>query len=452
MKLTLIRPNIGHIGKAPYLDEGRMEPLGLGVLAAMCPPDVDVSIVDDRCEPIDYDAPTDLVGITVEVFTARRAYEISAEFRGRGVKVVMGGFHVTLIPEEAAPHADAIVLGDAEGVWLAVIEDARAGRLRPVYRADAPCEIQARKLPRRDLFRGKGYLPITLVQYGRGCPNRCAFCAVSAFFKQKHTHRDVDEVVREIENQDRKLIFFVDDNIVGDKAAAKKLFRALIPLKIRWVSQGSIDMTHDPELMALLCESGCVGNVIGFESIDPEALKSYKAVPNLKFSGEYEHEIETLKQYGLQTWAALTIGYDTDTPESLRRLLDFALRNKFTFAAFNVLMPYPNTPFYDKLKAQGRLLYDGRWWLHPNYRFYQAAFRPAKMSADELTEIGFELRTKFNSPLSVLRRFLDPRTNMSTLYRMGVYWTYNPLFRREVFRKIGMNLGGARRLAGEVDT
>lgn len=448
MKLTLIRPNMGHIGKVPYLDEGRMEPLGLGVLAAMCPPDVDVTLIDDRCEPVDFDRPVDLVGITVEVFTARRAYEISAEFRRRGVPVVMGGFHATLIPEEVSQHADAIVIGDAEAVWLNILGDTQAGRLQPIYRASQACEIQAGLLPRRDLFRGKGYLPIALVQFGRGCPNSCSFCAVSAFFKQKHVHRPVAEVVREIQNQDRRLVFFVDDNIVADPTAAKQLFRALIPLRIRWVSQGSIDMTHDPELMELMCASGCLGNVIGFESIDPAVLKSYKMVPNLKYAGEYEHEIEILKQYGLQTWAALTIGYDADTPESLRRLLDFALRHKFTFAAFNVLMPYPNTPFYNKLKAEGRLLYDGQWWLHPEYHFYQAAFRPAQMTADELTAIGFELRTRFNSTANVMRRFFDRRTNMGSLYRMAVYWMYNPLFRREVYRKMGMNLGGA--LQGEL--
>ena len=354
----------------------------------------------------------------------------------------MGGFHPTLLPEEASQYADAIIIGDAEGVWLNVLEDAQAGRLQPVYQACQIEEVQAGLLPRRDLFRGNGYLPIALIQFGRGCPNACSFCAVSSYFKQTHIHRSIAEVVREIQNQGRRLIFFVDDNIVADPAAAKQLFRALIPLRIRWVSQGSIDMVHDPELMDLMCASGCLGNVIGFESIDPEVLRSFKKVPNLKFSGEYEHEIEILKQYGLQTWAALTIGYDTDTPESLRRLLDFTLRHKFTFAAFNVLMPYPNTPFYNTLEAEGRLLYGGKWWLDPDYCFYQAAFQPAQMTADELTAIGFELRKKFNSAGAVIKRFLDPRTNMSSLYRMGVYWMYNPLFRREVYRKMGMNLGG----------
>ena len=443
MRLTLIKPNMGRRDHdAPHVDEGRMEPLQLGVLAGLCPPDVAVTLVDDRCEKIDFDQPADLVAITVETFTARRAYEISGEFRARGVPVVMGGFHPTLLPEEVSQHADAIVLGDAEGVWQNVLSDVRSGHLRSVYRAGQAARIQSGALPRRDLFRGKGYLPITLSQFGRGCTNHCDFCAISAFFNQTHTHRSIEDVVRELEQQERRLVFFVDDNIVADRGAAKALFRALIPRRIRWVSQATIDMVNDRELMDLMCESGCLGNVIGFESIDPAALRASKKTPNLQSASGYEKEIETLREYGLQTWAAFTIGYDTDTPEGLSRLLDFSLRHKFTFAAFNLLMPYPNTPFYRRLDAEGRLLYDGRWWLHPDYRFNHAAFQPAQMSAEELTALAFDLRKRFNSAGAIFQRFLDPRTNMRSLYRMAIYWMYNPLFRREMFKKQGMRLGG----------
>jgi radical SAM superfamily enzyme YgiQ (UPF0313 family) len=440
MKLILIRPNLGRREDEPYLDEGRMEPLQLGILAAMCPPEVEVTLVDDRCEDIPYDKPVDVVAITVETFTARRAYQISERFRKQCVPVVLGGFHPTLLPEEAAQHADSIVLGDAEGVWLDVLHDAQAGRLRPVYEAGRVKEASG-IFPRRELFRGKGYLPITLTQFGRGCRHGCDFCAINAFFRQTHTHRAVEDVVHELERQNRRMIFFVDDNIVSNPVAAKSLFRALIPLRIRWVSQGSIDMVHDRELMDLMCESGCMGNVIGFESIDPSALKAAKKAPNLHSSCGYESEIEILKEYGLQTWAAFTLGYDTDTIESLYRMLDFALRHKFTFAAFNVLMPYPNTPFYRKLEAEERLLYGGRWWVHPEYRFNHAVFRPAKMTAEELTEISFDIRAKWNSTSAIFKRFLDPRTNMGSLYRMAIYWMYNPLFRRETFKKQGMLLG-----------
>jgi len=440
MKLTLIRPNLGRREDESYLDEGRMEPLQLGLLAAMCPPEVEVTLVDDRCEDIPYDQQVDAVAITVETFTARRAYEITAEYHRRCVPVIIGGFHPTLLPEEAAQHADSIVLGDAEGVWLEVLHDVQAGRLQPVYQVGRVKEASGIS-PRRELYKGKGYLPVTLTQFGRGCPHSCDFCAINTFFKQTHTYRAVEDVVRELEQQDRKLVFFVDDNIVANPAAAKTFFQALIPLHIRWVSQGSIDMVYDHELMDLMCESGCLGNVIGFESIDPASLKAAKKSPNLHSSNGYEREIEILKEYGLQTWAAFTLGYDMDTPASLYRMLDFALRQKFTFAAFNVLMPYPNTPFYRKLEAEDRLLFEGRWWVHPEYRFNHAAFRPAKMTAKELTEISFDIRAKWNSTSAIFKRFFDRRTNMGSLYRMAIYWMYNPLFRRETFKKQGMLLG-----------
>lgn len=441
MKLTLIKPNIGRMEHSLYVDEGRMEPLQLGVLAALTPPDVEVALFDDRMEEIPYDEPTDLVAITVETYTARRAYEISAEFRQRGVPVVLGGMQPTLIPEETRPHADAIFIGDAETGWAEVIEDARCGKLKPVYRAPVG-RPQTGTLTRRDLFDGKGYLPVTLLQFSRGCRFACTFCAVSAYFDRTQYCRDAREVVREIEAQERKFLFFVDDNLLSDFEAAKELFRALIPLKVRWVSQGSIDMTRDRELMELMVRSGCVGLVVGFESLDSQNLRGMKKAPNLVggFDG-YQEQIEIIRDYGLQLWAAFTLGHDYDTRESIERTLEFAMDNKFCFAAFNILVAYPNTPLYRKLEAERRLLYDGKWWLHPEYRFNHACFRPVRMSPEDLTEACFHARASFNSIPSVIRRAFDFKTNMRSPYRLGVYVTYNPIFRKEVFKKHGMKFG-----------
>lgn len=258
MRLMLIRPNMGRMETGAYDDEGRMEPLELGVLGGLTPPDVHIRLVDDRIETIPYEDPVDLVAITVETFKARRAYEISSEFRQRGVPVVLGGFHPTLLPEEALLHADAIVVNDAESVWQELIADARAGKLRPIYQG-RPGMPQSNVLPRRDLFRKKDYLPISLVQFARGCRNACNYCAISAYSQQSVSVRPIGEVIREIKSQERNLVFFVDDNIVGDRDAAKQLFRALIPLRIRWVSQACIDMVHDTELMELMVASGCLG-------------------------------------------------------------------------------------------------------------------------------------------------------------------------------------------------
>lgn len=442
MRITLIKPNIGRREHSLYVDNASMEPLQLGILAALTPSDIEVVMYDDRLEPIPYDEETDLVAITVETFTARRAYEISEEYRRRGVPVIMGGMHVTLIPEEVREHCDSIMIGDAEDQWGNMIEDLRKGCLKPVYVCDPVCVPQKGVITRRDIFKGKKYMPITLMQFSRGCRYNCKYCASSVYFKQKHFCRDIDEVVAEIKSQDRKLIFFVDDNIVGDKEKAKELFRALIPLKIKWVSQGSMDMLDDDELMRLMVKSGCLGHVIGFESIKPDSIQTMGKGVNRKFvQDQYKDAIRKLRHYGLQTWAAFTVGHDTDTVESIKATYEFAKRNKFTFSAYNILMPYPGTPLYDQLKAEGRLLYDGKWWLHPEYRFNYCAFVPKNMTAPELTEVAYYCRKNFNSIPSVIYRLFEPKTNLRNPVRFFTYIIYNPVFRREVFEKQGMTFG-----------
>ena len=451
MKITFIKPNIGRLEHSLYVDEGRMEPLQLGVLAGLTPPDVDCVLYDDRIEEIPYDEPTDLVAITVEIYTARRAYEIAAEFRKRGVPIIMGGFHPTLVPDECLEHADSIYIGDAEFRWHEVVDDARRGKLKEVYEARAGVPQPGGAQPRRELFKGKGYLPITLMQFSRGCRFACDFCAISVFFDRTQYVRPTRDVLAEIENQDRKLIFFVDDSFLSNHEAAKEFLRELIPLRIKWVSQATLDMTHDPELMSLLAESGCIGNVIGFESLNPDNLKAMKKAPNLMrkgqrtFRGEgwerYQAQCEVLRDHHLQTWAAFTLGHDGDTLESIRETSDFAMRNKFCFAAYNILMPYPNTPLYDRLESEGRLLWDGKWWLHPQYRFNHAAFKPKNMSPDELTEACWECRYKWNTASSIFRRAWDFKTHMSSLTRFMIYLQYNPIYAKEAYKKQGMLFG-----------
>lgn len=441
MKLTLIKPTIGRREHSLYVDEGRMEPLMLGVIAGLTPPDVEVALHDDRMETIPYDEPTDLVAITVETFTARRAYEIAAEYRRRGVPVVLGGMHVTLLPDEASLHADAIFLGDAETAWGEVIADARANRLKARYAGPPGSGQIGGVLPRRDLYRGKGYLPISLLQFSRGCRFSCSFCAVSQYFNRRHYLRRIEELLREIEAQDRRFLFFVDDNIASDRRALRELCQALIPMKVHWISQASLDVARDPALMDLMRQSGCWGNVVGFESIDAGSLRDARKAPNLPDFASYRDEIRELRDHGMQTWAAFTLGYEHDTVESIAATTEFALENRFSFAAFNILMPYPGTPLYERLAGDKRLLYGGRWWLHPEYRFNHAAFIPARMSADQLTAACQAARTRFNSPAGLIRRFSDPKTNLRTLARATNFLRYALLFRREVHKKHSMRFG-----------
>ncbi len=441
MKVTFIKPNIGRREHSLYVDEARMEPLQLGLLAGLTPPDIETVLYDDRMEAIPYDEPTDLVAITVETYTARRAYEIAEEYRQRGIAVIMGGMHVSLLPEEVGAHADSIFVGDAETVWSEVLADAKRGQLKPQYYGPPGVAQLAGTVPKRDIYKGKGYLPISLMQFSRGCRFACRFCAVSQYFDKKHYIRCIDEVLKEIEAQDRRFLFFIDDNIASSHEALKALCKALIPLKVQWISQASLDVTRDLELMKLLEKSGCWGNVTGFESITPASLRDAKKSPNIPGFSSYKNEVAILRDHGMQTWAAFTLGYDHDTPASIRETVDFALDSKFTFAAYNILMPYPGTPFYHSLAQEQRHLYDGKWWLHPEYRFNNAAFVPKLMTPDELTEACHQARVRFNSLPSLLHRFSDMQTNMRAVNRAFLYWKYTLLFRKEVYKKHLMRFG-----------
>jgi hypothetical protein len=249
-----------------------IQPLTLAALAGLTPPHVEVQAIDDRIEAINYDEPRDLVGISTHTFSARRAYQIAAEFKKRGVPVILGGHHPTLVPDEALKYADSVLVGEAEGIWEDIVRDAERGQLRKLYRREKTIPLENFRLD-RSVLAGKGYMPLAMVEATRGCPHMCDFCSVAVFYQRCFRFRPPDEVVAEIAGLKEKLIFFVDDNLVGDHEAAKNLFRALIPLKIHWIGQGSLQAAQDLELVRLMRESGCLGILAGIESLDDVNLK-----------------------------------------------------------------------------------------------------------------------------------------------------------------------------------
>ena len=440
MKLTLIKPKIGHSQNNAYQEKAVMEPLVLGILAALTPPDVEVVMYDDRLEPIPYDESTDLVAITVQTFTAKRAYEISHEYHKRGVPVILGGYHPSLMPHEAKLHADSVYVGDAERLWPKVISDAKRGKLAPFYQADYSVP-QPNLVPRRDIFENKSYLPVTLIQFSRGCLFECDFCAVSSFYQKMYFHRPVSEVIKEIEAQKRKLILFTDDNIVMNHKVAKDLFKALEPLKIHWLSEGNITMAHDSELMRLMAKSGCIGHLIGIESINEDSLKSMKKRSNLSKFNHYGKELQIIRDFGIEIWAAFTLGHEFDTVETIYRTLEFSLEHRFVIADFNVLLPYPNTPLYHKLAKGGRLLFDGKWWIHPDFRVGHAAFQPYRMSPEDLEKGCLDARKQFYSVNSVIHRAFDFKTHMRSFLRFKLFLMSNYLHHYDTIQKQDILLG-----------
>jgi radical SAM superfamily enzyme YgiQ (UPF0313 family) len=438
VNITFIRPNF-----CDARSTDAMEPLVFALLAAQTPDDVGVALVDERLETIPYDAPTDLVAITVETYNARHSYQIAARYRQRGVAVVMGGYHPTFLPDEALQYADAVVVGDAEGVWEQVVQDARHGATQRVYRAKESGSLAGLRFE-RGVFRGKRYAPIPLVQYGRGCRYACEFCSIRAFYGSNLRQRPVPEVVAEIEALDRRHIFLVDDNVFVDAAKAEELFRALVSLNIRWSCQISIDVAANDALMRLLEQSGCTTAVVGFESLDAGNLRQMRKAWNLRRL-DYDTAVRKFHDRGIMIHGSFVFGYDYDTKDTFDRCVEFALRSKFFLANFNPLTPMPGAALYERLRREGRLIHD-RWWLAPDYRYGQATFHPRGMSAEELTEGCFRARREFNRYSSILSRALDFHTNSRDPYRLGLFAASNLISRREIFRKQGCRLGDDRPL------
>jgi len=429
MKITLIKPSLGSVISGYNLNKGSMEPLQLALIAGLVNEPDQVIMYDDRLEQIPFDEKTNLVCITVDSFTARRAYEISTEYIKRGVKVVLGGMHVSLLPDEAAHYADVIVVGDAEPVWNQLIHDAKQNTLQKMY--SAPFRIpQDGYFPNRTIFKGKKYLPVSLMQFSRGCKFNCTFCSVSQFFKHSHTCRKFEDVLHEIEKDNLKTILFVDDNMVSNKKELKIFLRELIPLKVKWATQSSIDMIHDRELLKLMADSGCVGNLIGFESININTLKWFKKTPNIRGFNSYTEVLEIFRDYGFLTWASFMLGNDFDTIETIDKTVEFAIKNKFTLSFFHILMPYPGTQIYEQFKKENRLLYDGHWWNHTDYRYNHAAFIPKLITAEQLSEATIKANKDFYSINSIIHRVFDRKTNMRNLVNLMVYTHFNHVLRK----------------------
>jgi radical SAM superfamily enzyme YgiQ (UPF0313 family) len=433
MKITFIRPHLTTIRAADAL-----EPLVFGILAKLTPPEVELALYDDRIEPIPYDEPTDLVALTVETFTAKRAYQIAAQFRQRGVRVVMGGYHPTLLPDEAAQYADSIAIGDAETIWPQIVADARQGQLKRVYQSTPDLAVEG-VAPQRRIFQGKRYSPLRIVQFGRGCRFACDFCSIHAFYGQSTPRRCMDAVLAELDELRGQYVFFADDNLFTDKAQAEALFRALQQFKIHWACQISLDIVQSPRLLDLMGKSGCVGALIGFESLNEANLIQMKKKWNTK-QGDYARALAEIYQRGIMVFGSFVFGYDHDTPAAFDRTLEFALTSKLALAQFNSLYPMPGTPLYARLKHENRLLFE-HWWLDDGYRYGESLFRPASMTPDELRDGIIRLRREFNTYGAIARRMFEPRANARSLHHLFAYLMINLVTKKEIRNKAGEALG-----------
>lgn len=400
VKILLIAPASGkwrHVGRHRFLNGRtfRFSLLSLLAVAAESPPDADVHIVDEQVDDIPWDADVDLVGITCMTALAPRAYEIARRFRERRIPTVLGGMHPTLCPEEAVQHADAIVVGEAEGIWRKVVADAAGGQLTGIYRNEQP-SLSGLKRPPRHLLSTAKYAPIGAVQATRGCPQGCDFCAIAAFSGHHHRCRPVDEVIAEVKDLPSRTFIFVDDNLTADRDYAKRLCAALTPLRKRWVTQSTLAIADDPDLVRLMAEAGCMGIFVGLETFSGNNLRSV----NKTCHGvdQYREAIRLLHRRGIAVEAGIVFGFDGDSPDVFRRTLATLDDLEVDAIQVSIFTPLPGTP---RATLWADRIFDRDW---EHYDFHHAVFQPANMSPRDLQAGHDWVTSQFYRPWCIVRR------------------------------------------------
>jgi radical SAM superfamily enzyme YgiQ (UPF0313 family) len=427
--LVLLNETVARINKGWVTTFGRMAyaPTTLTQLAALVPEhlnaqielfDEGVSIFDP--EKID----ADLVGLSVLTPNAARAYTMAACLKKRGITVVLGGVHPTLLPDEAALHADAVVIGFAEKSWPALLEDFANKKLRKIYSDDYKEEFRnSLPVPRYDLLKKRKYfLPYTL-EATRGCMNKCTFCVISGCSNySSFVSRDIEAVTSQIQSSGAKNITFLDSSPTENPEYIKSLYRRLIPLKIKWNSSITLKVAEDKDWLELASKSGCNGVLIGFESLNQESLSGGNK--NFNQVNRYKDAIRKLHDHNITVLACFVFGFDSDTPDIFQRTVDFVNEAKIDLLNYTILTPYPQTAIYNQLLAEGRII-DTEW---KNYNGAKVVFQPARMSVSELQK-GYEKASlQSYSAKSIVKRLLPLRNSFAANFASNTYFSiYNHL-------------------------
>ena len=360
----------------------RYQPLTLTTLAALIPQDLphEVALYDEGIVDVPVDLEADVVGITVITGTARRAYELADAYRRRGIVVVLGGPHVTLIPDDAQPHADAVVVGYAEDTWPQLLRDVAAGALQPRYAQAPGLDLAGRPFARRDLLPGRHFLTNNVFEATRGCVHPCDFCVVPTAWGRRPFQKPVDEVVADIRQHGARKLIFIDLNLIADRAYAVRLFTALIPLRLQWYGLATVLLADDEELLDLAESSGCTGLLMGLESLSVANLKrNHKGFNSPE---RFLQVVERLHAHRIALQGCFVFGLDEDRPDVFLKTAEFAVQAGIDLPRFAVVTPFPGTPLFTRLEAEGRIL-TRDWEL---YDAQHVVFQPRHMSVNELQQ------------------------------------------------------------------
>jgi radical SAM superfamily enzyme YgiQ (UPF0313 family) len=398
----------------------RYAPLTLTTLASLIPPELNaqVEILDEGVEEIDIDqVHADLVGITATTGNARRAYELADRLRARSIPVVMGGPHVTLVPDDVQSHVDSVVVGYAEDTWPELLRDFVAGQMKPRYTMSSDLSLANRPFPKRELVKRHGYITTHVFETQRSCIHACEFCVAPAAWGNKPFYKPVEDVIADIEQHYDRRILFIDLNLINDHDYAARLFEALIPLEVDWFGLTTTLLNRDKPLLELVARSGCSGLLMGFESISRDNQKIMKK--GFNSPEEYRAITDELHRFEITLMACFTFGLDHDTTDVFMETARFAVEASIDLPRYAIVTPFPSTALFRRLEAEGRIL-TRNWDL---YDAQHVVFQPKRMTPEQLYA-GHEQAWKYTYSLpNMVRRFLGSRI------QVPVWWVTNMGYR-----------------------
>lgn len=366
----------------------------------------EILLIDEYNQKIPYNDKFDLVAITVNTPNASHCYEISTKFRKIGCKVVLGGPHVTLMPDEAKRYCDYIIIGEAENTWPEFLGDFYEGKVKSIYKEEGIVSLKNLPIPRRDLVKGRPFMKGAVFST-RGCPYHCSYCNLKQIYSDSFRIRPIEEVIEDIKSMNTKYFVFWDDNFFGDKEYAKSLMKELTKLNKKWAAQVTIERCEDEELLRLARKAGCMYLFVGLESFsDASLVKANKTINNVN---KYKETIDKIHRNGISIQTGIIFGFDTDKPNVFETTLHTCNNLGIDGVTVSILTPLPKTPLYNKLKEENRLI--SKDWTYYNGKTH-LAFKPENMTSKELFEGYMWFRREFYSIGSITKRLLASRTNI----------------------------------------
>jgi len=415
-RLLLVYPSTHRLG---WVKRFQLPSLSLKLVAACTPPEWEIVLADEIHEEIPFDGDFDAVGITAMTHQAVRAYQVAERFRARGIPVILGGMHATVLPDEALLHADAVVIGEAEPVWAGLLGDLLAGTLEKRYCSVPDGETLVIPRARRDILAGKTYLTTQTLQASRGCPYDCPFCTVTPYFGRSFRYRDPDDILAELRTFDKKLTVILDDNILGDPLRARPILKGMAGLGLRWGGQANLRFAEDPELVRLLADSGCIGIFVGLESVAGSQANHPKT------GSRYSQAdlIKRVRDAGIVLEASMIFGFDDHDESVFESTIRYLELCRPSIPTLHILTPYPGTALHRQFDQEGRLLHKD--W--QRYDHNQVVFRPRLMSPERLYQGWDEARREVYRWPAIFSRVMSGGSSYFTnfaynlLRRGGVY-------------------------------